>query len=300
MKKFILKIILILSTIIIIDTFYGVLCERLTNSAIGGDTGKIRHISKDCNEKIIFMGSSRCSHHYIPSIISENLNTTCYNCGIEGNGIITMYGLLNTILEYNTPDIIVYDIIYGYDLQKNDNLKYLGNLKYLYNNKGVKSIFEEIDKKETYKMYSSMYKYNSKTLQLIADNINPKTENENGYKPMYGCMNYEPTKKQGEIVYDPIKLNYIEQFILKCSNKTKLIFTTSPYYLPSDDQIYDPIRNLCKKYSIPFLEHHNDSTFTHAKKYFADPVHLNHEGAQMYTKIITEEIFELLPNKHSN
>ncbi len=296
MKTFIFKITLFLLATIIIDLSVGILCKNLTNNSIGGDTAKYRHISKECNEKILLMGSSRCSHHYIPSIISDKLNTTCYNCGIDGNGIITMYGLLNVILEYNTPDIIVYDITLGYDLQKNDNLRYLGKLKRFYNNKGVKSIFETIDKKETYKMLSSMYQYNSTIFQLIADNINPRQSNDKGYKALYGCIDYEPKQDCSEKEKDSMKIDIIEQFILKCSKTTKLIFTTSPYYLPSDDQRYEPIRNLCNKYDIPFLEHHNDTIFLKEKKYFKDSVHLNHEGAETYTNIIVKEILEILSN----
>lgn len=296
MKTFIFKITLFLLATIIIDLSVGILCKNLTNNSIGGDTAKYRYISKECNDNILIMGSSRCSHHYIPSIFMDSLNTSCYNCGIDGNGIITMYGLLNVILEYNTPDIIVYDITNSFDLETNDNIKYLGKLKRFYNNKGVKSIFETIDKKETYKMLSSMYQYNSTIFQLIADNINPRQSNDKGYKALSGCMNYEPQYNDKTIEYDSQKLDFIEQFILKCSKTTKLIFTTSPYYLPSDDQRYEPIRNLCNKYDIPFLEHHNDTIFLKEKKYFKDSVHLNHEGAETYTNIIVKEILEILSN----
>ena len=300
MKKFIFRIILILSAIIIIDSLFGILCKNLTNNSIGGDTAKFRYISKECNDKILIMGSSRCSHHYIPSIITDSLNASCYNCGVDGNGIITMYGLLNVIFEHNTPDIIVYDITHSFDLQKNDNLKYLGRLKQFYHNKEVKAVFGKIDKKETYKMYSSMYQYNSRLLQLVADNISPKQENHKGYKPLSGCMDYEPKNDYKAIEYDPVKLDFIEQFILECNNKSQLVFTISPYYFPSDDKIYEPVRELCSKYDIPLLEHHNNELFVKQKKYFKDSVHLNHEGAQEYTRIIIQQILDLLSTKHTD
>lgn len=300
MKKFIFRIILILSAIIIIDSLFGILCEKLIDNSAGGDTAKYRYISKECDDKILIMGSSRCSHHYIPSIITDSLNASCYNCGVDGNGIITMYGLLNVILENNTPDIIVYDITQSFDLQKNDNLKYLGKLKYFYNNKEVEAIFRKVDKKETYKMYSSMYQYNSKLFQLIADNISPRQKDHKGYKPLSGCMDYEPKNDDKTIEYDPQKLDFIEQFILKCKNKTQLIFTISPYYFPSNDEIYEPVRELCSKYNIPLLEHHNNTLFVKQKKYFKDSVHLNHEGAQIYTCIIIQQILDFLSAKHTD
>lgn len=300
MKKFIFKVILFLLFTIIIDSLFGITCKNLINNSIGGDTAKYRYISKECNDNILIMGSSRCCHHYIPSIFMDSLNTSCYNCGIDGNGIITMYGLLNVILEYNTPDIIVYDITHSFDLKKNDNIKYLGILKRFYYNKDVESIFEKIDKKERYKMFSSMYQYNSSLLQLISDNISPKQENNKGYKALSGCMNYEPRHNDKTIEYDSQKLDFIEQFILKCNGKTQLIFTISPYYFPSNDEIYEPVRELCSKYNIPLLEHHNNTLFVKQKKYFKDSVHLNHEGAQIYTRIIIQQILDFLSAKQAD
>lgn len=301
MKKFILKIILFLSFAIIIDLLFGILCENLINSSKGGDTAKYRYISKECNDKILIMGSSRCSRHYIPSIFMDSLNLSCYNCGIEGNGIITMYGLLNVILEYNTPEIIVYDIYSGFDLQKDDNIKHLGKLKRFYYNKEIKAVFEKVDKKETCKMLSSMYQYNSTLLQLISDNITPKAENNNGYKALIGSMDYEPKHNDVKTIeYDSLKLDFIEQFILKCIGKTQLIFTISPNYFPSNDERYEPVRELCSKYNIPLLEHNNDTLFIKQKKYFKDPVHLNNEGAEIYTRIIIQQIHNLLSAVHTD
>lgn len=300
MKKVIIKIILILFILFIIDSLFGYLCKELTQNSIGGDTAKYKYISQDCNDEILIMGSSRCNHHYIPSIIEDSLNKTCYNCGIDGNGIITMYGLLNVISEYNTPDIIIYDITTSLDLDKNDNLKYLGRLKQYYDKEGIKPIFKKIDKVETYKMYSSMYQYNSKLLQLISDNLKPTQENDKGYKPLYGCMDYEPKENSNTTFeYDSVKLNFIKLFIEKCNNKSQLIFTTSPYYLPGNDSVYKPIREMCEKYKIPFLEHHKDTLFSNKKNYFKDSVHLNHEGAQIFTNIIIEEISKMLPNSNN-
>ena len=301
MKKFIFKTILFLLFTIIIDSLFGILCEKLANSSKGGDTAKYHYIAEECNDEILIMGSSRCSHHYIPSMFLDSLNSSCYNCGIDGNGIITMYGLLNVILEYNTPDIIVYDITHSFDLQKNDNIKYLGKLKRFYNNKEIKTIFEKIDKKETYKMFSSMYQYNSTLLQLIADNISPQQDNNNGYKALHGCIDSQPKYNDVKTIkYDPQKLDFIEQFILKCNGKTQLIFTISPYYFPPYDDIYEPVRKLCHKHNIPLLEHHNNTLFVKQKKYFKDSVHLNHEGAELYTRIIIQQIFDLLSAKYTD
>lgn len=298
MKKFIIKILIFLVGIFVIDSLFGQLCDKLTQTAIGGDTLKNYHISRKCNEDILVFGSSRSNHHYISNTITDSLGLSCYNCGIDGNGIILMYGLFSIITEYHSPKILIYDITTEYDLLKNDNSKYIGRLKPFRNRKNVYNIFEQVDKKENLKTYSYIYRYNSKLLQLISDNIYPLNTDYNGYRPHYETMNYEPernnTKQSPYIEYDSLKIGYLEKLITECDNKIQLIFTTSPYYHINNNDIYAPIRKLCNKYNIPFLEHHNDTSFTMKREYFKDSSHLNNDGAIVFTDKIINELKKIV------
>lgn len=294
MKQFISKILLFLALACLIDFLYGALCDKLSHNAIGGDSQKIHYISEKCDEDVLIFGSSRSNHHYISSLIGDRLNMTCYNCGVDGNGIVLMCGFLNLISEYNTPKIIIYDITHSFDLQINDNVKYLGRLKPYAQNSNIRDLFMKVEKKEVYKTFSKMYQYNSKLLQLISDNVNPLYADFDGYRPLYKTMDYEPKSKNNDEMiceYDQIKIQLLEDLILKCKkNNTKLFFTTSPYYLQTNNNYYIPVRDLCNKYNLPFIEHHNDTTFVGVRDYFSDSVHLNHEGATIFTNKVIEEI----------
>ena len=82
-------------------------------------------ISDEVDANILIFGSSRAAHHYVPSILSDSLDMSCYNCGLDGNGIIYGYGKLKTITARYYPKIVILDIQPTFDLFTNDNCKYL-------------------------------------------------------------------------------------------------------------------------------------------------------------------------------
>ena len=90
---------------------------------------------------------------------------------------------------------------------------------------------------------------------------------------------------------DEIKLFYLEQLIKECKKgKTKLFFTVSPFYFNDNDTLkYQPIKQLCTKYNIPFIKYDN-TPFIENKDLFSDSSHLNDEGASEYSKYIVSII----------
>lgn len=299
MKKFIIKILLFAIIIGFADIFIGSILYRTANKAIGGDFQKSNYIANKLNAEVVIMGSSRANHHYVPNIFKDSLNMTCYNAGDDGMGIILMYGRYKLLTNRYTPNIIIYDIQENFDLDKNDNIKYLNTLKHYYEYPGVSEIFHTVDKKEAIKMNSRLYRYNSRIIGVISNTLFTQVKGENGYLPLYGTMNYEPEQFDNqEITYDSLKLKYFEQLIKDCSNKTNIIITLSPKYFKTNDSFIKPLQHLCKQYNVPILNHLNDERFIKNKELFKDRVHLNDNGAHLYTDIIIQEIKDLnLNNK---
>lgn len=292
MKRFFLKLFVFGILVFIIDITSGIILSYLQNRAIGGDTGRNNYICNKTDENILIFGSSRASHHYISTIIEDSLNMSCYNCGQDGNGIILMYGRYKMIIERYKPNIIIYDIIYDFDLKKGDNQKYISWLKPYYSRNGIDSIFWNVNYSERFKMVSNMYKYNSQFTQIISDNIFPQQSDIKGFRPLYGSMNYEPQNNEikNSIEYDKLKLYYLEKFIKECKNTTQLIFIISPFYFDLDLSDYQAIIDLCNKYDIPFVSYLNDKDFIGKKDLFKDSSHLNYLGAKYYTKKIINDI----------
>lgn len=296
MKKFIYKVVAFFLGLVILDAVIGLTARYLVAHAKGGDTGLNNYICHKMEEQCIIFGSSRGMHHYDPQIITDSLGLSCWNCSLDGNGIILMYGRYRMLSARYTPKLLIYDVHTSFDLLDGDDHKYLGELKYYYDEPGIDSIFWIVDKTERYKMLSNCYRYNSQWLQLISDNIHPLQSSNNGYKPMDKKMLYKPKKKEKKKTvykYDPLKLQYLEKLVTDCkANGTKLVFAISPQYNAHDDKVYAPLKEICAKYDVPLLNHYCDDAFVNNVDYFYDSVHMNRTGASLYTKKIAEELKE--------
>lgn len=297
MKRFIIKTIVLLIIILTIDTGMGIVFQHMVKTAKGGETERIEYICHKTSEKLLVFGSSRAAHHYDPRILEDSLHMTCYNCGKDGNGIILLYGWYQILKKRYTPRVILYDIQPSYDLLEGDNSKFLSGLRYYYEENHIDSIFWRVDENERYKMMLSSYRFNSQFLQLAMDNIKPLQEDSKGYRPLQGVMDYEPEIKEGnrtEYKFDVLKLYYLERLIHDCKESDiQLIFAASPQYKNTSSEILAPIKNLCLRYNIPFINHYTDNAFNQKKKYFKDSAHLNEKGATNYTLEIVQEIKNL-------
>ena len=294
MKSFVYKVVLFLIGFVLIDFVLGLGARYLISHAKGGDTGLNHYICHQMREDCLIFGSSRGMHHYDPNIISDSLGMSCWNCSLDGNGIVLMYGRYEMLSARYTPKLLIYDVQTSFDLLDGDNHKYLGGLRYDYDEPSIDSIFWRVDKMERYKMLMNGYRYNSQWLQLISDNLHPLRCDDKGYRPMDKKMLYKPKNDKGTpeaYQYDSLKLYYMEKLIKSCQAKgTKLIFAISPQFETFDDEVYLPLKVMCEKYHVPLVNHYCDKEFVTTQDYFYDSVHMNCTGATRYTKKIVKEI----------
>ncbi len=277
----------------------GYIGDKLLQSA-EGETGRRVYIANGAKEEVLLFGSSRMEHHYDSSILEDTLGMSVFNCGFDGIGIICSYGLFKLTTEHTWPKVLVYDFNPETDyLDKSDIKHGLDNMLYFYGNPAVDSIFLNVDERICYKMLTRMYSFNSHFVALLLDNIHPLKNDIKGYSPEDLEMLYDPGFFKEDGKCDSLKLYYLERLIKDCQNKTTLIFTVSPWYKISDDNVLEPIKILCKEYNIPFISHYNDSTFIYKREYFSDSNHLNRRGATKYSKIVAGEIKQVIAEKET-
>lgn len=295
MRKYIRNIILFFVAIAIIDIAFGFTCRYLNSHAKGGDTKTHYDIAMNMKADVLLFGSSRCIHHYVPSILEDSLGMSVYNCGLDGNGILYQYSRLRMILNRYIPKVIVYDIFTSFDIEEGDNTKYLGWQKRYYDIPGVSEVFDEINPFEKYKLCSQLYRYNGSFVQMLSDNIHPIQEADGaGYKPVRYTMDYEPEQNDNvptAIPWDPLKKKYFEKFYQLCKeNGIVFIAAYSPLYKAKNSLGYTAITDFCHQNDIPLLDNYNNPIFSENRDYFGDVSHLNDTGALKYTNYIAPDI----------
>lgn len=298
MKRFLIQIGIFFLLITVIDVIAGKTFSYFVDHAKGGDNGRNNYICNETSEDILIFGSSRAIHHYNPVMLSDSLGLSCYNCGQNGNGVILNYGRYQLICQRYIPKLLIYDVTSGFDLLAgDDNHKYLGWLRAYYDREGIPEVFESVDSIEKYKMLSQMYRYNTKFIQIVSDCINPlQSEGIKGFRPISQDMDTmkiskKPQKKES-YNFDSLKMSYLEKMIVE-SKDTKVVFVVSPSWYGMDTLQFKPIKDICQRRNILFIDFSNTPKYIHNNYYFRDGSHLNARGANEFTCDLIVELKKL-------
>ena len=296
MKKFLFKILIFFGLFALIDVLYGKACEYLRTHAQGGSTYSDNYVCDSTTQEILVFGSSRARHQYVPTIISDSLHMTCYNCGAVGMGIIYHYGIMKIISKRYIPKVILYDILPVLDeMRRDDNIIFINPLRPYFEVEGIDSIFMKIDSMEKYKMLSNTYKYHGSLLSYLSD-FRSNSRTIFGYNPQHGYIaKGQKINEKTDYQADSLKLYYIEKFIQDYKDKTQLIFLASPrYQYEESGNAFDPLISLCKQYNIPFLNYYTDKRFIYNDNFYKDETHFNQLGAETYTKMIIDDLRKII------
>lgn len=294
MKKFLLKLLLFLTCVVVMDFVFGLTFSWLRGHAKGGSTANCEYIANRANDDVVILGSSRATHHYVPQIIEDSLGMSCYNCGEEGNGIVLAYGRYKMLTNRYKPKLVIYEITPGYDYgAKDPNSKYLGYLRPYYRLDGIKEIFDDFDSSfSSLKMSFAMYRNTSRLFPNVIDNIIQR-DNHKGFAPLYGKIDISSiTKEKETLVIDSLKLLYLERIIIDAQKSDiPIVFIISPAYGGVNDiSIFDPALQMCAKHGILVLNYLNYSKIATNAIYFNDILHMNESGAIEYTQVVINDL----------
>lgn len=297
MKKFIIWFIAFVVVIVAVDFGFGAACRYLIAHAKAGFTQSHEYVANHCEDEVLIFGSSRALHHYVPEVITDSLGMSCYNCGMDGNGILYLYSRFLMVTNRYAPKVVIYDVSSSFDLASDDYSKYLGWQKRYADIPGVMDVIADINPTEKWKLKSNLYKYNGSFLQMLTDNVHPAhTLDKTGYEPSFKVMDYEPEVKQHTRAnWDAKKKSYFEKLVSDCHEKgILLIFAYSPMYGMQSSVVYDEFTAFCKEHNVPLLDYYASADFVHKKKYFSDSNHLNDTGAREYTMAVAREVKEII------
>ena len=298
MKKFILTLLIIASITLIADRMLTTVVKYFYKTTTTTDEYKLNEVMHSMRAPVIFMGSSRCHHHYVPSIISDTLKTDVYNAGLWGmRNIYFQYSLLGNILKRYTPKTIVYEIHpIDYLQTPFSGIETMGVLTPFV---GYSSACDEVLKKAGlyYKIsVSHLYRYNSLFPNLIAGNISSRSNSaDKGLKALTGQLNTKSQKLKPEefpFKIDQQKLAYLNRFINVCKQRNiQLIFIYSPMYaVKSETNLFKIPESIALKNNILFINNYNMNGITGHPELFFDYGHLNLEGAKKYSSMVAPQL----------
>lgn len=154
-------------------------------------------------------------------------------------------------------------------------------------------IINRVDPWERYKNISSMFRYNSRIVDLVKDQVVVAGYRKDGYVEMKGEMKKEPNIDRDDkpAQLDTLKINMMEEMVARLSStpNTYLIVMASPKYGATDSDDFAPVKKICNNYGVAFWDYYCSSEFQRME-YFKEPMHLNEKGASVFTECLAARI----------
>lgn len=302
MKRFLINTLIVAAGVCLVDIISGLVLAKLW-SAIPKtqDIGKARYAREEVNADILIVGSSRAAHHYDARRMSDSLNTSVYNVGLDGCFFLDNMCVMHTILQRYTPRTIILEI--ANDALFCESVEHLEGLyMYYWKDDYTKRI---IDHEESwcsrFKLCSNLYRYNANSFKTISYGIKGLMQRKvedplNGYVPnAYVKKRKELTLKaagSGKGTLSRWKSALLDEVLDEAAKKgIKVIVVTSPiFYAPLKirNKSTEEIVRLCRKHGFDYWDYSSESCFLEHPEWFSDNTHLNKIGAEKYTDIILD------------
>ena len=265
----------------------------------------------------IFLGSSRGFCAYNPEIFDSIANTNSYNMCSGSQNIIESYYILEEILKFQKPKIVVYEIFLASFDENADYYHVLSNGSFMTNQvesdmiihgfgiKGVINYLLPVLKHRIYIKDDISYFLLHRTFRGRIDSY--QTKWIKGYRPdssrvsLKAIREYPPLEsfKSRDVSHKKLTDNF-NAFIELCKRSDiKLICVTAPFpptrlKRTPVDTVYNYFKAVCEKKSIPYfdLNHLENSKYKYYDTDFLDEHHMNSFGADKASKQLAEVILQ--------
>jgi hypothetical protein len=296
-----IKILIVLVLVFTCDRIIGIVLRTYYFHQKSGDSYRTTYAIDSTLADVLILGSSRAAHSYIPSIFEDRLHKTCYNTGKDGSFLLYNYAVFKAVTKRYKPKLIIIDFQpeeIDYNIPDYDRLSSL--LPYFHTHPEIQSIIELRGPFEKIKRFSSIYPYNSKILQIFMGNVKSDSKSEKemkGYLPLFRTIKDKEirTYQIDSSLIDQNKILAIKDIISTCKEKDiKLVFVYSPILSTDiDEYIFRStfISKLCQESGVVYLDLSNNDIFMKNAGYFADRLHLNNEGAIVFTNMLIDKIY---------
>lgn len=296
MNSYVIKrFILICIIIFLADRGLGYALRYFHESTSAGHKGKLNSIIETPSQ-IIVLGSSRAASHYVSPLAEKLTTKSVVNAGIHGSNMALHYGVEDLIFKQQKPRLLVFDAFVSDFRTKNaSNLHVLR--PYYDQSITVRQILDAAYPFEQVKFMSWIYPFNSDILTFMNAYIFGHTSfSHRGYEPLLGKMATESIPDTSRIdprdrVLDTNQFAYFDLFLQKAKEyDVKVVVVFSPIYGVIPSEFKKQIGLITDKYHVETLDFSYLLNKSSDSKYYNDEIHLNDDGAHIFTDTLFSAI----------
>lgn len=311
MKKFLSRLFFFLITLLIIAFVADYSFSRLLEKTSGypGEMEVWNDIYRGkANCDIAIYGSSRAWVHFDPQILSDSLQQSCYNFGMDGHNFRLQYLRHLELVRHNKKPAHIILSVDMFTLEKRKDLYEPDQfLPFMLWNDNVREYTEPYIGYKNADYYIPLIRYAGKYKALRASwgVLRKKKSKEkyrsNGFRGMdrnwtNDLENAQASKNIYVVKPDKNSMELLERFIRECKeNKIELTLVYAPEFLEGQQfvsnrqDIMNIYKRLATENSLSFLDYSSDSLCL-VKRLFYNASHLNKEGASIFSSKLAHEL----------
>lgn len=295
MNKFLLKSFVIFCIFCVIDAVFGVIgkavLEHLPNSKT--QTARTNYAINKLKTDCLIIGSSTAGEHYVPKIIEDEIGLSTYTAGLPGKGFAYMACVLNSVINRQTPKLVVFDlnpgIFTGIYSDAVNQLRPYKNNKYIFD-----ALLKTNGKTDLFMLLSNLYCFNNMYHGILGSFISP-IDDMAGFEPLTPphALKQSLNSKQIKLEISDLELHYFNEIMRMCAeNNIKLVVAFSPQYAKTE---IDPIvLDMLKAFNATIIDNSVVDGLTSNSDIWYDSMHLCSDGAIKYSSIFANQLSELL------
>ena len=302
-KIFFKKLLIFIVLVIVVDQALGRLLEHVFYNLRSGRFGVI-NLAVDTRADILILGDSKAHHNYMPKVIANNLGLTCFNLGADGMNVIYHYILVNHIINYYKPKLIIYDVS-GKEFNEKyfDPSKFSILMPYAQNCRSALDIIKKEDSFIDIKLLSRLYPFNQNLHSLVLHGVVAPRVTK-GFEPLHGTNLAKELRNKKDGTPTKIEENDILKFTFKAlldivaEHKIPMVLINSPVW--DFDDYYrsynfpQNILNMLKGYAVELNIIQKDKyPQLNEEQLFKDSSHLNNKGAFIFSNIVNSYLHQL-------
>ena len=281
------------------DLIIGTSLDYLYQNVKSGNLYRTSYSINKSSADIFIFRNSRANHHYNPKIIEEETGLTSYNTGRDGQSIFFSTSVFKLILKRHKPKLVILDYGSNFQFSEKHYDRISSLLPYYRRHKELDDIITLRSRFEKLKLYSKIYPFNSLITTIIIGNISYNKIRQgfvyNGFIPVSGtAKSITGSIKTIPELPNNIDSNLVkkfEEFILIAKDKNiNVVVVYSPKLFKKNkfDISLNIAMNICKENDVKFIDLSESPVFIHKNNLFTDRVHLNSDGANLFTKLLTK------------
>ena len=294
MKKFLTYLAIIFAGVICVDVVVRLLFSFVYSHVPQGAEIRQRYKYEyyDNEAEVLIVGASRAMFCYKPSIISDTLNMTTYNVGMDGAGVVGNYLSLKKAVGTGKVKVVVYDCG-ALQLSKRWNQGKISNyFPFYWMDSDVRKVVDDFAPQEKWKLYSSLLQYNSCYHDIVRTFLE-KTQHDHGFQPLpYTGKGFTPwyAKQVEKLVPDSMAAIYLDKFVSLCKKNNITLFITMCPGLGNFSSSSDFLSEYAREKNVEFWDFTDLEELHHDSTLFKDYNHLNERGVDIFTPILAHKI----------